>query len=576
MTDNKPSWIFGSPATPPAPESAGAEMAPNPGLTPPHQVVWPPAAPSPAPDPQAGNPQTGAPQAVAPPKPARMLATQNPAVAELEMLIRARYPLIEIISWEEERVIRRLGAIAAELHKSVWQWTINSGLCHWRNGLFTPGEGAKGTKDPLVALKEIAINSGDPTIYVLKDFHHFMRDPNVLRALRDLAATLRSTYTTVVLLGPRLELPPELEKDLTVVDFPLPDREEMGQFFDMLAEDIAENPDLQFEDNEATRQKLTDAAAGLTMNEVENVFAKILVRHGRLTAAEAPEVYHEKSQIIRKTGLLEYLDPSESIESIGGLRTLKEWLRKRNRAFAPQARSFGLPAPKGVLFLGIQGCGKSLCAKAVSRFWQMPLLRLDMGALFAAEVGASEANIRQAIRIAESVAPVILWIDEIDKGFAGVTHGADVDAGTASRVFGSFLTWLQEKTSPVFVIATANNVEVLPPELLRQGRFDEIFFVDLPTVGERREIFRIHLAQRRRDPARFDLDALARASEGYSGAEIEQAVISGLYDAFDLEQDVNQEILLGALRATRPLSALMAEEIARRRKWAEGRTRPAA
>lgn len=492
------------------------------------------------------------------------------------MLIRARYPLIEIITWEEERVLKRLGAIAAELHKSVWQWTVNGGLCHWRNGLFAPGEGARGTKEPLVALKEIAVNSADPAIYVLKDFHHFMKEPGVLRALRDLAAALRSTYTTIVLLCPRLELPPELEKDLTVVDFPLPDREEMRQFFDLLARDVAENPALRFEDSEETRQQLADAAAGLTMNEVENVFAKILVRHSRLSAAEVPEVYHEKSQIIRKSGLLEYLEPPESIDSIGGLGALKEWLRKRRRAFAPQARLFGLPAPKGVLFLGVQGCGKSLCAKAVSRFWQMPLLRLDMGALFAAEVGASEANMRQAIRIAESVAPVILWIDEIDKGFAGLGRGADADAGTASRVFGAFLTWLQEKTAPVFVIATANEVEVLPPELLRQGRFDEIFFIDLPGLDDRREIFRIHLAQRGRDPGRFDLGELARASEGFTGAEIEQAVISALYDAYDCGQDVTQEILLGALRATHPLSTLMAEEITRRRRWAEGRTRPAA
>jgi SpoVK/Ycf46/Vps4 family AAA+-type ATPase len=441
--------------------------------------------------------------------------------------------------------------------------------------MFAPGEGGKGTKDPLVALKEIAINSGQPSIYVLKDFHPFMKDPGVVRALRDLANSLRTTYTSVVLLCPRMVLPDELEKDLTVVDFPLPSREELQYFFDQLAGDIADNPALRFEDNEETRQRLMDAAAGLTMNEVENVFAKILVRHGKLTAAEVPEVYHEKHQIIRKSGLMEYIDPAETIEVVGGLRTLKEWLRKRRRAFHPKARLFGLPVPKGVLFLGVQGCGKSLCAKAVSRFWQMPLLRLDMGALFEAQVGASEENIRQTIRIAESVAPAIVWIDEIDKGFSGLGRGADADAGTASRVFGTFLTWLQEKSAPVFVIATANNVEVLPPELLRQGRFDEIFFVDLPALEERREIFAIHLALRMRHPSRFDLNALARESEGFSGAEIEQAVVSGLYDAFDRQMDITQEILMGALKATRPLSVLMAEEIGKRRKWAQGRTRPA-
>ena len=227
------------------------------------------------------------------------------------------------------------------------------------------------------------------------------------------------------------------------------------------------------------------------------------------------------------------------------------------------------------MFLGVQGCGKSLCAKAVSRFWQMPLLRLDMGQLFGSLVGASEENVRRAIRIAESIAPVILWIDEIDKGFAGLASSSFSDAGTTARVFGSLLTWLQEKKSPVFVIATANQVEVLPPELLRQGRFDEIFFVDLPSAAERREIFRIHLAMRRRPPERFNLEELAAAAEGFSGAEIEQAVISALYDAFDQSRDVEHPMILRALSATRPLSVLMAEEIQKRRAWAQGRTRPA-
>lgn len=562
------SWIFGSGTRGTVPRGASA-----PGLEP-QSSSAPPALSAPPPEASAAP-------APRPPSPAQTAAAANAsataqeqATSEIETLIRARYPLLEIISYEEERVLRTLSAIAAKLKKDIWHWTVNCGLCRWR-GQFTAGEGIKGSKDPLLALKEIAINAGAPSIYVLRDFHPYMKEPTVLRSLRDLAGSLRTTYTTVVLLGPKMELPTELEKELTVIDFPLPSREELGQFMEQLARDIADNSALKFENTEETRQRLTDAAAGLTMNEVENVFAKVLVRHGQLTVSEVPEVYLEKRQIIRKTGLMQYIDPHETIESVGGLQALKEWLRKRRRAFHPKARLFGLPVPKGVLFLGVQGCGKSLCAKAVSRFWLMPLLRLDVGELFGSLIGESEENIRRAIAIAESVAPVVLWIDEIDKAFVGMGRGADVDAGTSSRVFGTFLTWMQEKTAPVFVIATANNVEVLPPELLRQGRFDEIFFVDLPNLEERREIFRIHLAQRRRNPARFDLEQLAAASEGYSGAEIEQVVVSALYDAFDKQRDIDQEIVVGALAATRPLSVLMAEEIEKRRRWALNRARPA-
>jgi SpoVK/Ycf46/Vps4 family AAA+-type ATPase len=244
-------------------------------------------------------------------------------------------------------------------------------------------------------------------------------------------------------------------------------------------------------------------------------------------------------------------------------------------AFSDKARAFGLPTPKGVLFLGIQGCGKSLCAKAVANFWELPLLRLDMGKLFGSFVGTSEQNVRRAISIAESVSPVVLWIDEIDKGFSGLQSSAFSDSGTTARVFGTLITWFQEKTVPVFIIATANNVEVLPPELMRKGRFDEIFFVDLPNIKERKEIFFIHLKKRKRDPKRFDLDLLAKESEGFSGSEIEQVIISGLYDAYVKGKDVDTEILRKAVSETYPLSKTMHEEIDYRRKWAKGRSRMA-
>ncbi len=526
----------------------------------------------------AGGPGSSAPiepPAGSPVAPVGAAAPSAKIRAELETLVRARYPLLQIVSWEEERVMECLDGIATALGKHLWQWSINSGLCTYRRFGGMQQEGQKGTRDPLVALREISTAAAEPGIFVLKDFHPFLGEASVVRALRDLAAQLRTSYATVILLGPTLRVPAELEKDLTVVDFPLPDRDDLAAFFDQLAKDLQGNPELHFDNTDETRQRLLEAAIGLTMNEVENVFAKILVRRGRLTVQEVPDVYQEKRQIIRKSGVLQYIEPSESIEMVGGLAGLKEWLRKRRRAFHPKARQFGVPVPKGVLFLGVQGCGKSLAAKAVSRYWQMPLLRLDMGELFGSLVGKSEENARRAVTIAESIAPVILWIDEIDKGISGLASSSFSDSGTTARVFGTLLTWLQEKTAPVFVIATANDVKVLPPELLRQGRFDEIFFVDLPSPAERREIFGIHLKLRRRRPDRFDLEELARRAEGFSGAEIEQAVISALFDAFDEGRDVGQEALLRAIAATRPLSVLMSDEIAERRNWARGRTRPA-
>jgi SpoVK/Ycf46/Vps4 family AAA+-type ATPase len=289
----------------------------------------------------------------------------------------------------------------------------------------------------------------------------------------------------------------------------------------------------------------------------------------------APEVLAEKQQIIRKSGLLEYYTTEESFATVGGLDSLKEWLRKRALAFCPEARAFGLPAPKGILLLGVQGCGKSLCAKAVSTLWQMPLLRFDVGRMFGSYVGSSEENIRRAISLAESVAPAVLWVDEIDKAFAGSQAAAVSDSGTAARVFGTFLTWLSEKTAPVFVVATANAISHLPPELLRKGRLDEIFYVDLPSVEERRDVFAIHLRKRRRAPDSFDLESLLAASQEFSGAEIEEAVISALYDAFAEGEDLATDHVLAALRQTVPLAHTMSEQINELREWAKGRARQA-
>ncbi|MFM7099726.1 MAG: AAA family ATPase, partial [Verrucomicrobiota bacterium] len=296
---------------------------------------------------------------------------------------------------------------------------------------------------------------------------------------------------------------------------------------------------------------------------------------GRLDGSDVNAVFAEKRQRIRQSGLLEYCDHGENFGGVGGLDALKGWLSKRALAFTPEARDFGLPAPRGVLLLGVQGCGKSLCAKAVSGLWQLPLLRFDIGRLFSGLVGSSEENMRRAIAVAESVAPAVLWVDEIDKAFAGSQGSGFSDGGTTARVLGTFLTWLAEKSSPVFVVATANDIQHLPAELLRKGRLDEIFFVDLPALAERADILRVHLDRRGRSPAAFDLGALAAAAEEFSGAELEEAIHSALYDAFAGGQELTQDLLMEAIRSTVPLSRTLDHQIRRLREWAMGRARRA-
>jgi hypothetical protein len=412
----------------------------------------------------------------------------------------------------------------------------------------------------------------EPAIFVFSDFHNFIGDSSVKRTLRDLATMLRSTLSTVVLLSPVLKIPEELEKDLTIVDFPLPGRPQLEALLEQIARDIADNPALSVDLSPESRDAVVNAAVGLTLNEAENVFAKTLVLSQRLDAAQAPLIYGEKKQIVRKSGLLEYIEVEETLSSVGGLDRLKAWIAKRRHAMDPRAREFGLPPPRGVLLVGVQGCGKSLAAKATANELQYPLLRMDVGRLFSKMVGETEFNIRRALSIAETVAPVVLWIDEIEKGLSGVKSSGASDAGTTSRVFGTIITWLQEKRSPVFVIATANEIEDLPPEILRKGRFDEIFFVDLPSEEERREIFAIHLAKRGRDPARFDLGLLARESEGFSGAEIEQAVVEALFNVYGVKADIETADVFFVLKNVVPLSQTMRQSITARRMWAIGRT----
>ncbi|MDX9723923.1 MAG: AAA family ATPase, partial [Myxococcota bacterium] len=320
------------------------------------------------------------------------------------------------------------------------------------------------------------------------------------------------------------------------------------------------------------RERVVEAALGLTADEAANVFSKSLIRTRDF---DIDTIIEEKKSIIRKSGILDFYQSDLKLRDIGGLEILKNWLRQRAAAFSSEAREFGLPLPKGILLLGIPGCGKSMTAKAVGALWQMPLLRLDVGKVFSGLVGSSEENMRKAISTAEAVAPAVLWLDEIEKGFSGTRSSGQTDGGTSARVFGSFITWLQEKSSPVFVIATANDVSMLPPEMLRKGRFDEIFFVDLPNPRERRSIIEIHIARRGRKPANFDIDKIVAATQGFSGSEIEQAVISALFDAYDSKRDIDTEGLIRSCTEIIPLSYQMKERIDYMRDWAKSRARRA-
>jgi ATP-dependent 26S proteasome regulatory subunit len=499
---------------------------------------------------------------------------------EIETLIRARYPILYIVSSEESRLTSLIVGIAQKRQKKVFEWSFTTGIVAAGTSIQSQKSRSAATKDPLVALDQV-VEQVEPAIFIFKDFHPFLAKCNKsanaapIRKLKDVAVHLKNSYKTIILISPTQEIPEELEKEITVLNHPLPTRDELSVLLDRILEDVKQFKQVKIDLDDAGRERLLQAALGLTLGEAENVFAKIIVKDERLSGDDVNEVFAEKQQIIRKNGLLEYYATTESFAQVGGMAVLKDWLQKRALALSDHARAFGLPAPKGILLLGVQGCGKSLCAKAVSSMWQLPLLRFDMGRMFGSLVGSSEENVRKAISVAESVAPAILWVDEIDKAFAGSQGSGMTDGGTTARVFGTFLTWLSEKTAPVFVVATANDISQLPPELMRKGRLDEIFFVDLPSDLERADIFRIHIKRRGRDPEKFDIPALVSQSKDFSGAEVEEAVISALYDAFYANEELSTVHVLEALRQTVPLSKTMDEHISRLRAWAEGRARNA-
>jgi AAA+ superfamily predicted ATPase len=489
-----------------------------------------------------------------------MSSPLDPFAREIAVLSRAGYPLISIVTQEEQRALALAETAARAARKACRRWSVSLGF-HESPDEDTPEATAAAPEAALSALLEDA----EPGLFVFLDFHPFLGDPRVVRRLRDRLPGLVRRRQSIVLVGPVPGLPAELEKDAAVVDLPLPTKDLLLQELGRVAR--AEKVDLSAE----VADRAVRSALGLSMNEASRVFRKVMVLRRGLGEADLNLVVEEKKHVLRTTDVLEFHELGERLDDVGGLGELKRWLGNRSRAFGEEARAFGLPAPKGLLLLGVQGCGKSLSAKAVAELWKFPLLRLDLGAVFAGAGGSPEAAIRQAIKVSESLAPVVLWVDEIEKGFSQVESGE-----SSVRVFGSFLTWLAEKRAEVFVVATANDVSALPPELLRRGRFDEVFFVDLPNQHERRDILEIHLRKRGREPSAYpELEQVAELTEHFSGAELETVVTSALYRAFSHERELAGEDLALAAKQTVPLYRTYEEKIKGLRDWARTRARPA-
>lgn len=483
---------------------------------------------------------------------------------EISIYIKARYPIIYLVTSEEGRAEKLLEKAGELSKKPCFFWSATGGY-------YNTNKFGKDT-DPLNALNVI-MDYTEPGLFILKDFHPFLEDPVTIRKIRDIVANLKKSYKTLFIISPLLVLPPGLEKDITPVDIPMPSTKEIKQVLLQLINPLEQARKIKVKLDDDLVEKVVNASRGLTEGELENLYAKLIVSNRRFDEGDLPLVVAEKKKLIRKSGLLEYYDFSESIDTVGGLDKLKSWLNQRGTAFSQKAREFGLPEPKGMLLLGVQGCGKSLAAKATSTLWNLPLLKLDVGKIFDSYLGSSEKNIREAIKIAEALSPNILWLDEIDKAFSGMGSQQSGDFGVSARVFGTFLTWMQEKTYPVFVLATANNIENLPPELLRKGRFDEIFFVDLPIKEERESIFKIHFNKRNRDPEKFDIPGFVDKAEGFTGAEIEQLIISGLYRAFAEDREIEDKDIFHEIEETVPLSVTYKERIDALRSWAEKRAR---
>ncbi len=499
-----------------------------------------------------------------------IFTTMTDALDELRLLVRSRHPVVTIETDEERRAVDRVKQAADGLGMQCFVWNLVDGL---RAAPPAPNQTIPKTYKPEEVLAHI-VSLDWPGVFVLKDMCHHLKDATLERILRTFIQKARERQQTVVLIDPTTVLPDILARQSVPFDIALPDEVEIER---IIRDTFKEHSRYTRIRSELTRDQfrhIVRTMRGLTAHEVRLAISRVILDDDCLNADDIGRLLGVKREMVREGGLLEYIDSEISMDSIGGLEALKKWLTKRAGALSPEAREFGLQPPRGILLLGVQGCGKSAACKAVAAAWQMPLLKLDPGHLYDKFVGESERNLRKAIKQAESMSPVILWIDEIEKAFASAA-AESTDGGLSKRMFGTLLNWLQDHQSSIFCVATANDITALPPELVRKGRFDEIFFVDLPSHDVRERIFAIHLAGRKRRPGDYDLGGLAAASEGFSGAEIEQAIVGALYAAFGDRRELTQDDILNELEDTRPLSVTMAEKVAGLRAWAANRCVPA-
>ena len=480
----------------------------------------------------------------------------------IKFLMAANFPIIYITSWEEERVGNAISEISADLGKEVISWSCTGGLIKDGKRI------AADTADPLIALDYI-LQEREATSFIFYDFHHYLKpdtDIRYIRKVREVAAANRLNPHTLFFVCPVLYIPDELQKDITYIDFPLPDLSDILGLLNLMIKEYGKPP-VEVSLTDAEKEEMANAALGLTFNEAERAFSKSLINDMKLTIDDIQEILDEKAQVIKKTQILEYFPPVESFGDVGGLEILLGWLRRRKEGFSESAIDYGLLAPKGILVTGMPGCGKSLCAKAVSAQWHFPLLRLDMGRIFSFVDITPEENLRKAIKTAETIAPCIFWVDEIEKGFP---KSAAAGSDTSARLLGYFLTWLQEKTVPVFVFATANDISNVAPELMRRGRFDEIFFVDFPNTKERKAIWEVQFKKHKQSVPTEGFDELIRLSRGFSGAEIEQALIDAMFFAFsDNSRSLQVEDLRNAIKKIKPLSETRHKELAKVAEIAE-------
>ena len=512
----------------------------------------------------------------------------------LKILINSSTPIVVMETVEEVRALSLVRTACSDLGLAVFEWSVADGLVRSGSGaaaspavvqshldkttLAEAGSKATGynkamynTADPVQALANLETMTIE-AVFVLKDFHRHMDSPVVVRRLRDVGQKFSANRRTLVITAPAIEMPPELASLVEFLDLPLPDRDRLCEIIRETYTRLAGTRTLKLQLDADGVDAMAANLRGLTEEAAERAISQTVVGRLALSPACVTDVLDVKKALLRRSEMLEFVDATDTMASVGGLDNMKRWLEQRRGAWDDRALKFGLDPPKGVIILGVQGCGKSLCARAVAGEWKLPLVKFDTAAVYDKFIGETEKRIQRVFRVAEGLAPCVLWIDELEKVFAGSgPDSASADAGVSSRLLASFLSWMQERKPAVFVAATCNNVSVLPPELIRKGRFDELFFVDLPSVDERKQVLSIQLTKRKRNPADYSLDRVAGAAQGFSGAEIESALQSALYAAFARKQELSTEDLLTALSSTVPLSITRSEEIATLRDWAKER-----